>query len=79
MREVEIDRAAPVAEEEYTRLENRYRQSTNEDGSKGLPFVAAVYGQYQNGIRELQKAIDASVIEQVSTPVDADSLLGTAA
>ena len=71
VREVTIDRAPPIAEDEYVRLENRYKHTTEENGSKGVSFVAAVYGQYQGGMQRLQEAIDAAAVVET-----ADSLMG---
>jgi hypothetical protein len=78
VREVLMDRAAPSAEEEFVRLENRYRQTTNEDGSKGSSFVAAIYGHANGGgIPKLQAAIDeATVAGEPAGEVEA--LLGEA-
>ena len=66
VRECEIDRPAPSAEEEYVRLENRYKNAVEEDGRKGQSFVAAIYGQHGLGIQRLQEAIDAAAVSDVS-------------
>jgi hypothetical protein len=51
----------PNANDEYMRLSNLYKNTKNEDGSQGVPFVAAVYGQFQQGIEALGEAIAKSV------------------
>ena len=79
VREVDINRAAPSAEEEFMRLENRYRQMTNEDGSKGSSFVSAIYGHANGGgIQRLQEAIDAATVSD-APPAGADDLMGQVA
>lgn len=68
----------PSAEDEFRRLENRYRNTVNEDGSRGLPYVVSVYGQYGIGVAALNTAIQAAV-EHVTEPVAApaaDDLIG---
>ncbi len=78
VREIEMNRAPPPAEEEFVRLENRYRQTTNEDGSKGSSFVAAIYGHANGGgIQKLQAAIDAATLSDA--PADGEDLLGEVA
>lgn len=52
-----VDVPTPGPEDEFRRLENRYRSAVNEDGSKGLPYVASVYGQYGIGTQMLKRAI----------------------
>lgn len=59
---------APEAGDEYTRLENRYRRSRNEDGSQGIPVVAQIYGMHAAGVQALGRAID-------SAKLAADSLV----
>lgn len=60
--EILLDRDPPGAEDEYKRLENRYPRVINEDGSKGLPLVAAVYGQFNIGVATLKRLIDAATV-----------------
>jgi hypothetical protein len=67
------DREPPDVQEEYKRLETRYGRTTNEDGSRGLPFVAAVYGQFNVGYSRLADAIKAAIVE--TPPADASDLL----
>ena len=58
-----FDRAAPDAQDEYRRLETKYGRSENEDGSRGQPFVAAVYGHANGGgVKRLAEAIQAAVV-----------------
>jgi len=68
-----FDRPAPGAEDEFRRLANRYREATNEDGSKGIPYVASVYGQFGVGTANLGRAI-AAATEEASQGTD--DLLG---
>lgn len=77
--ETTIDRDPPGAEEEYTRLENRYKHSTDENGAKSLAFVAAVYGQFNGGVQRLQAAIDAATVGEHAPAHDVDALMGDAA
>lgn len=59
---------APDARGEFARLEQRYGRTLNEDGSKGAPWVAAVYGNQMSGAgSRLASAIAAAVqpVEQV--------------
>lgn len=67
---------APSAEEEFERLKNRYGRSENEDGSRGIPYVATVYGQGNVGVRALALAIRKATVEEA--PEDARDLLGLA-
>ena len=76
-REFLITRDAPVVEDEFARLSNRYGRSENEDGSKGLPFVEAVYGQHGIGHNRLKAAIEAATVSP-ETNVD-DLMHATAA
>lgn len=70
-----MDRDAPDVQDEYKRLETRYGRTTNEDGSRGLPYVAAVYGQFNVGYSRLGDAIKAATVE--TPPADASDLLGS--
>lgn len=62
--DVVIDREPPEAADEYRRLETVYRLSENDDGSKGAPYVAAVYGQFGPGTAALKRAIADAVVDQ---------------
>ena len=55
-------------EDEYQRLQTVYGRTTNEDGSRGLPYVAAVYGQFQLGRQKLAEAIKAATVDEPSAP-----------
>lgn len=55
-------------EDEYQRLVTVYGRTTNEDGSRGLPYVAAVYGQFQLGVRALAKAIKDATVDEAVEP-----------
>jgi len=68
-----FDREPPAAEDEFVRLRTKYGRSENEDGSKGLPFVEAVYGQHGIGIGRLRDAIKAATVEEST-----EDLLGAA-
>jgi hypothetical protein len=59
-------REPPNPMEEFQRLENRYKRARNEDGSFGLPVVAAVYGQHAAGLQALSRAIEAAKVEEDS-------------
>lgn len=63
---VQSGRDAPEAADEYTRLENRYQRTRNEDGSFGIPTVAAVYGQHGAGISMLKRAIAEATVGEDS-------------
>lgn len=71
---VEVVSEAPYAltvgsaADEYRRLVTVYGRTTNEDGSRGLPYVAAVYGQFQLGERALEKAILAATVDEPAEP-----------
>jgi hypothetical protein len=54
------DRVVPDANDEFQRLATRYRNIVEEDGSKGIPFVAAVYGQF--GVSKLERAIRDAIV-----------------
>lgn len=58
-----VKRDPPAAEDEYVRLQNRYKSSVNEDGSKGLPYIATVYGQFGIGTKALGRAIEAATVD----------------
>jgi hypothetical protein len=66
----------PNAEDEYERLKNRYGRSENEDGSRGIPYVATVYGQHNVGISALRRAIEKATV--ADAPADGSDLLGLA-
>jgi hypothetical protein len=57
------------ADDEYARLEKVYGRTTNEDGSRGLPYVAAVYGQFQLGRNRLLEAIKGAYTDEDVPPV----------
>lgn len=76
LEETTLNRAPPVAAEEYMRLENRYRHSTDDNGARSITYVAAVYGQHDIGLQRLQEAIDKAT---VADSVEADGLLGEVA
>lgn len=59
----------PDAVTEFARLERRYRQMQNEDGSKGPHYVQAVYGQLALGQANLRRAIEEATVK------DADALV----
>jgi len=75
--EIVVNRAPPEAADEYGRLEARYGRSENDDGSKGIPFVAAVYGQHAVGVAALRREIAAATTEDA--PETGDDLLGALA
>lgn len=56
-----VDRVPPDAQDEFVRLNDRYKRSRNEDGSLGTPFLHLVYGEL--GVHRLQDAINDSVTE----------------
>lgn len=73
--ETTLDRAAPDAQDEYRRLETKYGRSENEDGSRGQPYVAAVYGHVNGGgVARLAEAIKAATFEAPAS--DAADLIG---
>lgn len=72
-----IERAAPEPQDEYRRLETKYGRSENEDGSRGQPYVAAVYGHANGGgVTRLAEAIKAATVAPAS---DAADLIGATA
>jgi hypothetical protein len=60
-----VDRAAPEADDEFRRLVRRYGSTENEDGSKGIPFVASVYGQFGIGDKALGQAIAKATVSSI--------------
>lgn len=60
--ESHVEAEAPEAETEFQRLSDRYGQERRDDGSKGAVLAEAVYGQFQPGIMNLQRSIDAAVV-----------------
>lgn len=68
-----VRRDAPTTQAEFQRLTALYKDSTNPNGDKGIPFVESVYGQGRIGMQNLQRAIDESVVEDPAD--DTDSLL----
>jgi hypothetical protein len=74
-----VDRLPPEANDEFTRLANRYGNTRTEDGSIGVPYVVSVYGQFGIGNAALAKAIAAATVieEMPAQPVDgAGDLIG---
>lgn len=57
-----IEATAPDAEAEFERFGTRYGNERRPDGSIGMRMVEAVYGQFQPGIMNLQRSIDAAVV-----------------
>lgn len=57
----ELD-SVPNAEVEFDRLGARYGRERREDGSLGMPLVEAVYGQFQPGLMNLERSIDAAKV-----------------
>lgn len=74
--EIVRNEVAPDAEDEFERLKNRYGRSENEDGSRGIPYVASVYGQHNVGINSLRRAIEKATVQEA--PADGSDLLGLA-
>lgn len=56
-----VNREPPEAQDEFVRLNDRYRRARNDDGSLGTPFVHQVYGEL--GVDRLARAIADSVTE----------------
>ncbi len=54
----------PQVETEFERLSARYGRERREDGSLGMPLCEAVYGQFQPGIMNLSRNIEAAVIQE---------------
>jgi hypothetical protein len=73
--EVVLDREAPSAQDEFSRLTTRYGRTTNEDGSRGISFVGAVYGQFGVGLQRLGDAIKSATIATPATDESAADLL----
>lgn len=65
-----LDAEPPDARSEYARLERLYGRSENEDGSKGIPFVSAVYGQFAVGEAALRREIKGATIESAPAGVE---------
>src|ERR1700752_1819964 len=63
-----VNREAPAANDEFERLSQRYKSMTNDDGSQGIPFFAAVYGQFGVGTENLRKAIAGATVEVPAQP-----------
>jgi hypothetical protein len=63
LNEAVVDRPPPDVKDEFERLSQRYGRSENEDGSRGLPYVQAVYGQHGVGLGRLADAIKAATVE----------------
>lgn len=74
-----VKREPPDAASEYERLKRRYGLSEGDDGKKGLPYVAIVYGQFGVGPQNLAKAIEASVTDAAETQDDLVGDLGKVA
>lgn len=55
-------REVPNVETEFERLCARYGRERREDGSLGMPLCEAVYGQFQPGLMNLQRSIDAATL-----------------
>ena len=58
-----VTRTPPNAADEYKRLQDRYKRTTNEDGSPGPIVVAQVYGAFGVGQSRLRAAIEAATVE----------------
>ncbi len=69
--EILIDRPVSDANSEFVRLSNKYGRFENDNGTKGLPYVAMVFGQSGIGQAKLQREIDKAVVSS-----DVDGLLG---
>jgi hypothetical protein len=54
----------PDAETEFQRLEGRYGRTRQEDGSVGMPYAQAVFGQFMPGIMALERMIDAATVRE---------------
>jgi hypothetical protein len=70
-----VRRAVPTAIAEFQRLTALYKDSTNPNGDKGIPFVESVYGQGRIGMQNLQRAIDDAVVEDEPEAVEVEDLL----
>lgn len=56
-----IDRELPDPQDEFVRLNNRYKRSRDETGAISTPYVHMVYGQL--GVQKLADAIKAAYVE----------------
>jgi hypothetical protein len=54
----------PDAEAEFQRLENRYGRTRQEDGSVGMPYAQAVFGQFMPGIMTLERMIETATVRE---------------
>jgi hypothetical protein len=71
--EAVIEKRNITPETEYERLERRYKFSEDDNGNRGPLYVAAVYGQFMTGVRNLARAIESATV--ADQPVD--DLLGS--
>lgn len=62
VKEIVEERPTPSSDAEFDRLSAAYGESVGENGDKGLPFVAAVYGQHGAGRSALRAAMQAAVL-----------------
>lgn len=69
----------PTSQGEFDRLARVYSFERDEGGSKGMPFVEAVYGQHGAGVGRLKAAMLASIADQsaVVTPREAPPVLNS--
>lgn len=74
-----VDKRAPDPTDEYQRLHNRYKFTEKEDGSRGLAYVAAVYGEFGLGQRKIADAIKAAYVEGELPPAPRVDLVGAQA
>jgi len=65
LEEFYLDGNTPKAQDEYERLNSVYRQSVEDDGSRGIAHVAAVYGQFGPGTQALRRAIAENTVAEV--------------
>jgi hypothetical protein len=54
--------ALPNVEAEFERLSARYGRERREDGSLGMPLAEAVFGQFQPGLLNLERNIEAAKV-----------------
>lgn len=56
-----VEAQTPDADTEYQRLSGRYGRERLPDGSLGGVIAESVFGQFQPGIMNLQRSIDAAI------------------
>lgn len=69
-----IERDPPAPHAEMERLTKRYKNTRDEDGRPGAPWVEGVYGSGRHGLQQLAAAIKQATVEGAEAELSSSNL-----